>query len=209
MPFVVELYFDPSTEASIRGAWTAIDEAGISASMPKGGYRPHISLGICEHLELDIFVKELTTFAASITPFRLSLPNIGIFSTSEGVVYLGATATAQLLKVHTAFHEIFKKYAKEQREYYTIGQWVPHCTLAFGLSEDRIAETITVCRQIDLPVSTEVKEIGLVEVSATSCQTLASFSLKTTDRTELKDELRPEYDETLLKNGIRGKYTKQ
>ena len=29
-----------------------------------------------------------------------------------------------------------------------------------------------------------------------------------TDKTEL-DELRPEYDETLLKNGIRGKYAEQ
>lgn len=27
-----------------------------------------------------------------------------------------------------------------------------------------------------------------------------------TDKTELNDELRPEYDETLLKNGVRGKY---
>ena len=30
-----------------------------------------------------------------------------------------------------------------------------------------------------------------------------------TNRTKLNDELRPEYDETLLKNGIRGKYAKQ
>ena len=30
-----------------------------------------------------------------------------------------------------------------------------------------------------------------------------------TDKTELNDELRPAYDETLLKNGIRGKYAKQ
>ena len=29
------------------------------------------------------------------------------------------------------------------------------------------------------------------------------------DKTELNDELRSEYDETLLKNGIRGKYAKQ
>ena len=32
---------------------------------------------------------------------------------------------------------------------------------------------------------------------------------KTTDRTELNDELLPEYDETLLKEGTRGKYEKQ
>ena len=177
MPFVVELYFDPSTEASIRGAWKAIDEARISDSMPKGGYRPHVSLGVCDHLETNLLAQELTTFAASITPFRLSFPNIGIFSTSEGVVYLGVTVTEQLLNLHTAFHKIFKKYAEEQREYYTVGRWVPHCTLAFGLSEHQIAETVTICRQIDLPVFTEVKEIGLVKVSATGCQRLSSFNL--------------------------------
>ena len=37
MPFVVELYFNPLTEEHIRGAWKAIDEAGISDPMPKGG----------------------------------------------------------------------------------------------------------------------------------------------------------------------------
>ena len=209
MPFVVELYFDPSTEASIRDVWKAIDDAGISDSMPKGGYRPHVSLGVCDHLETDSLAQELSTFAASITPFRLSFPNIGIFSTSEGVVYLGVTVTEQLLNLHTAFHKVFKKHAEEQREYYTVGRWVPHCTLAFGLSEDKIVEAVTVCRQMTLPISTEVKEIGLVEVSATGCQRLSSSSFKTTDKTELNDELRPEYDETLLKNGIRRKYAKQ
>ena len=172
MPFVAELYFDSPTEARIREAWSALDEAGISDSMPKGGYRPHVSLGICEHLELNAFAKELSAFAASITPFRLLFPSIGIFSTSEGVVYWGATATVELLNVHTTFHQIFKKYATEQREYYTVGRWVPHCTLAFGLSKHQIVEAVTVCRQIDLPVSTEVKGIGVVNVSPTGCQPL-------------------------------------
>ena len=30
-----------------------------------------------------------------------------------------------------------------------------------------------------------------------------------TNKTEFNDELRPEYDETLLKNGVRGKYAEQ
>ena len=30
-----------------------------------------------------------------------------------------------------------------------------------------------------------------------------------TDKNGLNDELRPEYDETLLKDGVRGKYAKQ
>ena len=60
MPFVVELYFDATTEARIRDAWKALDEAGISDSMPKGGYRPHISLGVCDHLETDPLAQELS-----------------------------------------------------------------------------------------------------------------------------------------------------
>ena len=177
MPFVVELYFDPSTEACIRDVWRAIDDAGISDSMPKGGYRPHVSLGVCDHLETDSLAQELSIFAAGITPFRFSFPNIGIFSTSEGVVFLGVTVTEALLSVHAAFHKIFKRYAGEQREYYAVGQWVPHCTLAFGLSGAQIVEAVTLCRRIVLPISAEVREIGVVEVSPTSCQTLCSFNL--------------------------------
>ena len=176
MPFVVELYFDPSTEGHIRDAWKAIDEANINSAMLKGGYRPHVSLGVCDQLEVNSLAQELSTFAASVAPFRLSFPNIGIFSTSEGVVFLGVTVTGQLLNVHRRFHKIFKKHAQEQREYYAVGKWTPHCTLAFGLSEHEIAETVKICRQIALPVSTEVTEIGLVEISLTDCRILCSFN---------------------------------
>ena len=177
MPFVVELYFAPQLKRAFGDAWKAISEAEISDSMIKGGYRPHVSLGVCDHLETDSLVQELSTFTAGVAPFRLSFPNIGIFSTSEGVVYLDATVTAQLLNLHTAFHEIFKKYAKEQQEYYTVGQWVPHCTLAFSLSEHEIVEAVKICLQIDLPVSTAVNGIRVVEVSPMGCQTLCSFNL--------------------------------
>ena len=177
MPFVVELYFDSSTEEDIHKAWKVIDEAGINSAMLKGGYRPHVSLGVCDQLEVNSLAQELSIFAASVAPLRLSFPNIGIFSTSEGVVFLGVTVTEQLLDLHARFHKIFKKHAQEQRDYYAIGKWTPHCTLAFGLSEHEIAETVKICRRIDLPTSTEVKEIGVVEVSPTSCRTLYSCDL--------------------------------
>ena len=54
MPFAVELYFDPSTEESIREAWKAIDEAGISDSMPKGGTGRMYRLGFANTLNLTL-----------------------------------------------------------------------------------------------------------------------------------------------------------
>ena len=177
MPFAVELFFDTQTEKQIYDAWKAIQKAGISSSLLDAGNRPHVSLGVCNRIDSSALELELSTFAASVAPFPLSLSSVGIFSGVEGVIFLGVTVTEHLLDVHAAFHKIFKTYAQEQSEYYAVGKWVPHCTLAFGSSERPIAEAMPICRSIPLPISAEVKEIGLTEVSPTSCHTLCLCKL--------------------------------
>ena len=172
MPSAVELFFDTEAENQIFDAWKAIQKAGISSPLLDGGYRPHISLGVCSRIDSSAFETELSIFAENVAPFPLTLSSVGIFPGMEGVIFLGVTVTERLLDVHAAFHKIFKKYAGEQSEHYAVGKWVPHCTLAFGLTERQIAEAVLICRCIPLPVSTEVKEIGLTEVSPNSCQTL-------------------------------------
>ena len=172
MPFAVELFFDTQVEKQICDAWEAIQKAGINSPLLDAGYRPHVSLGVCSRIDSSMFETEFSTFAERVAPFPLTLSSVGVFPGMEGVIFLGVTVTEHLLDVHAAFHKIFKKYAGEQSEHYAVGKWVPHCTLAFGLSERQIAEAVSICRGIPLPVSTEVKEIGLMEVSPNSCQTL-------------------------------------
>ena len=179
MPFAVELRFDTLTEERIFDVWNAVHEAGISSSLLEAGYRPHLSLGVCNRLDASAFGTELSTFAASVAPFRLSLSSVGIFPGAEGVVFLGVTVTEQLLNIHAAFHKFFEKHAQEQREYYIVGTWVPHCTIAFGLSERQIAQAVAVCRQISLPISAEITGVGLVEVSPTSYDTVYLYNLDT------------------------------
>ena len=177
MPFAVELYFDAQAEKQISNAWAAIHEAGIGSSLLDAGYRPHVSLGVCNRLESNAFEAELASSAAGVTPFKLSLSSVGVFPGAEGVVFLGVTVTERLLHLHAAFHRIFKKYAREQSEHYAVGKWVPHCTLAFGLSERQIAEAVKICRKIHLPIFAEVREIGLVEASPTRCDALCLYKL--------------------------------
>ena len=172
MPFAVELFFDTHAEKQICDAWEAIQKAGISSPLVDAGYRPHVSLGVCSRIDSIAFEAELSTFAENVAPFPLTLSSVGIFPGAEGVIFLGVTVTEHLLDVHATFHKVFKTHAQEQFEHYAVGKWVPHCTLAFGLSERQIAEAVSICRRIPLPVSTEVKEIGLTEVSPNSCQTL-------------------------------------
>ena len=177
MPFAVELFFETEAEKQICDAWKAIKKAGISSPLFDAGYRPHVSLSVCNRIDPNAFEAELSSFAERVPPFPLSLSSIGIFPGMEGVIFLGVTVTEHLLDLHAAFHEIFKTYAQEQFEHYAVGNWVPHCTLAFDLSERQIAEAVSICRGIPLPVSTEVKEIGLMEVSPDSCQTLCLHKL--------------------------------
>ena len=177
MPFAVELRFDALAEERIRNAWNIIHKAGIGSSLPDAGYRPHISLGVCNRLEPNAFEAELASFAAGVAPFGLSLSSVGVFPGQEGVVFLGVTVTERLLHLHAAFHKIFKKRARELSEHYAVGNWVPHCTLAFGLSERQIAEAVKICRKIRLPIFAEVREIGLVEVSPTRCDALCLYNL--------------------------------
>ena len=172
MPFAVELFFDTHAEKQICDAWEAIQKAGISSPLVDAGYRPHVSLGVCSRIDSIAFEAELSTFAKSVAPFPLTLSSVGIFPGMEGVIFLGVTVTDYLLDIQAAFHKAFKKHTQEQSEHYAVGKWVPHCTLAFGLSEPQLAEAVPICRGIPLPISAEVNEIGLMEVSPYSCQTL-------------------------------------
>ena len=119
------------------------------APLLDAGYRPHVSLGVCNRIEPSAFEGELSSFAASVAPFPLSLSSVGIFPGVQGVIFLGVTVTEyRLLDVHAAFHKIFKTHAQEQSEYYAVGKWVPHCTLAFRFvraSDSRSSANLSEC----------------------------------------------------------------
>lgn len=181
MPFAVELYFDPASEATIRRTWQAIARAGFKSPMfvedPRqraAGYRPHVSLAVYDDdtLDVDNLIQDLASYAPTIAPFSLALSTIGLFPTAEGVVFLGVTVTTDLLELHTGFHRAFAGYADRLRPYYAVGNWVPHCTLSSGVSVDDSAAILPICWPIPLPLQVQVEEIGLAKVSPVHCDLL-------------------------------------
>ncbi len=178
MPFAVEMYMDAGSDAAIRRTWAALAEAGIKSAMLDAGYRPHVSLGVCAELEVDGLARELSAFAARLSPLGLTLSSVGLFPARDNVIFLGVTPTARLVAVNGEFHGFFGKYAQAQREHYQTGKWVPHCTLAFDLSDGMLAEAIAVCRRMPLPIYSHIEEIGVAEVSSSSARLLCSYKLE-------------------------------
>jgi 2'-5' RNA ligase len=163
MPFAVEMFFDESADKLVRDVWNDLARANVTSSMIDGGYRPHITLGVFEGYTSPKFEDELRFFTEKRRVFPIKLDYLGVFPRPEGVVYFGAVVTGQLLTIHGEYTRLFAPLVTAARPYYLPGSWVPHCTLACGLSAVAIPATVEVCSRSMLPINAEVKEIGLVE----------------------------------------------
>jgi len=127
-------------------------------------YRPHITLGISETLQVDNFRRYLEDFTAHHREFPLLLSSLGVFpAESKAAVFLGVTVTHDLLHMHEEFHRCFSQYATDIRQYYIPGQWVPHCTLADGLPCETIPAAMQVCHQTPLPILCRVEGMSVLE----------------------------------------------
>lgn len=177
MPYGVELYLDQAAEDAVRQTWEAIAAAGLDSYMIDSGVRPHVSLAISDHIDHSELIKATTEFAASLHPIRITLASIGSFPTAEGVLFFGVTVTHTLLEVHAEYSRIFNLHARQPYAYYRVGTWVPHCTLAIGLSPEQMATAQEIARQCPLPLYSTTYEIGLVHASPGSAEVLALFRL--------------------------------
>ena len=165
--FAVELYFDPASDTAIRRVWQAIADAGLPSHLLAAGYRPHVSLAVCRHLDVDRFAPLLAAYTQTVMPFDIALVSLGVFPTAEGVLFYGATVTRTLLDMHAKFYQLFEEVAENQVAYYQVGAWVPHCTLAYGLKPVEIASAVEACISSRLPISARVVEAGIAEASPT------------------------------------------
>src|SRR5207249_672755 len=77
MAIGVSLWFDDALEARVRALWRMIAERGISRVLHDGPYRPHVTLGVWERLDLERFVPALRALAGSIPPVPIALASAG------------------------------------------------------------------------------------------------------------------------------------
>jgi 2'-5' RNA ligase len=135
--------FDPQTEAALRAAWQAVADAGVSAFMLGLDYPPHMTVFMADAVDIDGLRASWKALASCIAPFPLTFPSLGVFGGGAGVVYLTPTIPRSLLDLHRCFWEAAQPYLQNPAPYYAPGQWSPHVTLAFDLSQGQVDAAIT------------------------------------------------------------------
>jgi 2'-5' RNA ligase len=136
------MYFDEDADADVRRLWQRLADAGLPslAVRTHRRHRPHVSLIVAESLA----AADLARLRPVLNAYQpvLHLHVLGTFPGSEGVLFLGATVSADLLAFHADVHAALAGQPVEHRPYYLPGNWVPHCTLAECLDEAEAAKAL-------------------------------------------------------------------
>ncbi len=173
MTHAVELLFDPTTEAVIRDVWARLEEAGLPslASRTHRRHRPHVSLSVAERIE----VEQLQDARACLTATHLdmTLYSPAIFPRT-GVLYLSVVPTLRLLRLHEEVHAALRDSMVAPWDTYSVGAWVPHCTLAQGLTRAQLAQGIDLLH--DQPIiAAHVSSAGILDTTTGDVLPLATL----------------------------------
>jgi len=180
MPYVIELLFDPDSEATIRSIWQRITDAGYPSSLDAEGYRPHLTLAVSDAETFDIegCRARLADFVQRWSPLPVTLNHVGLFQTVENVVFLGVIPSQGLLALHRAAFRLCQQVVTAWRPYYVPDHWTPHVTLSFGLTPEQVLGILALAWEMPLPIHVNARALQLVEVTPTYARDLLRCELR-------------------------------
>jgi hypothetical protein len=157
------LYFDHETEAAIRGLWQAIDDAGLPSPMLDLNFPPHLTMMVCQEMDLDGLRAALPNYIATHPPMPISFSGIGIFTGPEPVVYLSVTANRALFDLHANFWRVASPFNRGESVYYRPGMWVPHVTLSQGRQDGKTVEVLQALLRARVPQYGLLRDLVIAE----------------------------------------------
>lgn len=166
MPFAVQLFFDATTDAAIRGIWRALADDDIAPYPHASANHPHLTVALYERLALAESDIELASFAAEAPPFPIDLAYVGLFPPEhEAVIFCAPIVTPHLLGMQAHLHTLLGSLAQGPDVRYVPASWVPHCSLATHCPPERLLDALAVCLRLSLPLHGRIAAIGVTQTS--------------------------------------------
>lgn len=163
------IHFDDEAETTIRGVWRTLAKAGIPVP---DGFPPHLTLaagGSIPRKAREAVRAELRT---------LSLPSVWLaslstFTASENVLMLAAVTDPELIAVHSAVHDALAGQVRNQQAYYLPGSWMPHCTLAKGITDEQVIAGFAAVFPVS-PIRAKVQQVVVMDTTTGDTEVLLS-----------------------------------
>jgi 2'-5' RNA ligase len=167
------MFFDPHAEAAVRAMWGSLEARGVRSMATVGHcqHRPHVSLLVAERISAAQARSALAPLSEA-TDLVLRLGSVAVFPGRAGVLYLSVVPTLRLLRLHRTLHTRLAGAGVESGRHYLPDAWVPHCTLAPGLSPEQIPNAVQAIKRLR-PTDAQVASVGIVDTDNGAITTVA------------------------------------
>jgi len=163
MGYSIELYFDPSFEATIRRTWDALAASGVPSVLQQIGGRPHLSLAVLASIDERIIIRLAEAYSKEFSQFPITFPAISLIPGEQHTVFLSPVPSGSLLDMQQRLYSLLDACGHPPFERYTPERWLPHCTLSKELSSPDALRTMDLCRQNAVTGTAEIREVGVIE----------------------------------------------
>ena len=162
--FAIIAVFDEETEKQVFEFWAGLKRENLDDSMIRiPGNRPHISLGLFQGVERTMFLDAFRKFLQTTAPFSIQFDSVGVFPTTN-TVFLTPLPSRKFLQVHENLYQSLQEFSAKGDKYYKKEQWMPHCSLAISIPDEKIIRVLENAMQQFQPISGTVEKIVVIEV---------------------------------------------
>jgi 2'-5' RNA ligase len=173
--YAIVLDLDDRAAAAVREMAERV--AGIGHRDISGAsVAPHVTLAACSTLDVEGFQSLLAAVSVRTSPVATTFASLGVFPTGEGVIFLAPTVSRELLDLQLQVIKDLQDISAQIEPYWLPGQWVPHCTLAAGISPEVISTAMERALKTLRPINASLVRLSLVEIN--SPRRLYAFELK-------------------------------
>jgi 2'-5' RNA ligase len=163
MAHALVLFFDADADAEVRSLWQRLEDAGVPslATLSHQRHRPHVTLAVAKTIPSAAREAVRSELRFLSIP-DLWLYTLGTFAGEESVLVLGAVVDTEVLAVHSAVHDTLAGKVTHPSAYYFPGAWIPHCTLAQGVTPAQLSAGFAAL-QPPKPLRAGIAEVAVVD----------------------------------------------
>jgi 2'-5' RNA ligase len=164
--FAIVLELDDDASAAVRQITQRVATVAREGATSVATVAPHVTLAACRNLDVERFRPLLAELAARTPVIVTTLASLGVFPTEEGVIFLSPTIVLELVELQLSIVRHLQDLGAEVERYWLAGQWVPHCTVATGVSRERMSTAIGHAYEAFHPIVASLTRLRTVEIDS-------------------------------------------
>ncbi len=162
MPYALELLLDPAATARVKALCDRLDDKGLRPSRAGDPELPHLSLLVAQTLAPEQIIELLAGYQFGNLP-PVWFYTVDTFKEDAGVLFLAPHPTSRLRAFHRALFDVLEGVLDRTWIHYQPLFFVPHVTLADGLTQSQIKVAKDTIGTFD-PILAKFTDVIIVEV---------------------------------------------